>query len=84
MQDPVATQRVSRLDEERAQRPVGQAIGREVQIVEHHQGPKLERRVDRAARGARDHRGCAELLQAPDVGPVGDLIGEPNVTRAVP
>ena len=26
-----------------------------MQIVEHHQRPELERRVDRAARGAADH-----------------------------
>ena len=63
--------------EERAQRTVGQAVGDEVQIIEHDQRPELERGVDGAADGATDHRAGAELPQRPDVRAVVDAAGKP-------
>ena len=62
---------VARLHEERAQRPIGQAVGREVQIVEHDQRPELERRVDRAAGGAARSPRLRRAASAPRCWPGG-------------
>src|SRR5207248_5212022 len=67
-----------------AQGAVGEPVGAEVQIVEHDQRAELQRRVDGAAGGASDHRRRAELVERPDVGAVGDLVGEADVPGRVP
>ena len=50
---------------ERAQRPVRQPVGDEVQVVEDDQRAELERRVDGAADGAADDRRRARARAAP-------------------
>ncbi len=54
-----------------------------MQIVEDHERAELQARVHRAARGATDHRGRAQVVQGPDVGAVGHLMRQPHVTGAV-
>ncbi len=74
---------VAWLDEERAQRAVGQSVRGEVQVVEDHQRPERERRVERATRGTADDRARAELFERPDVRSVRDLVREAHVPGAM-
>jgi hypothetical protein len=68
---------------ERAQRPVGQAVGEEVQVVEADQRAELDAGIDRAAHRHRQHGVGAELLEPGEVGLVGDVVGEPQVALLV-
>src|SRR5436305_1789537 len=54
-----------------------------MKVVEHDQRPELERWIHGAAGGARDYRCSPQLLERPDVGAVGDLLGAPDVARPV-
>ena len=70
--DPVPAPLLARLGEQRADRPVGQAVGEEVQVVEDDEAAEREVRVQRAADGDREDRVGAALLQRGDVRLVGD------------
>jgi hypothetical protein len=71
--DPVPATPLPRLGEERADLPVGQAVGEEVQVVEHDEAAERHARVQRAADGDREDRVRAALLERRDVRLVGDL-----------
>ena len=83
VEDPVPAPRRARLGVQRAQRPVGQAVGREVQVVEDEQRPELELRVQRPAHGDGQDRLRPALAQRPDVGLVGDRAAQEPVPVAV-
>lgn len=55
-----------------------------MQIVEHDQRAELECGVDRAAGRTPDHRCGPQLLEGPDIGPVGYLMGQPQMADPVP
>lgn len=81
--DPVAAVPVALLHVEGADRPVGQPVDREVQVVEHHHRPQRDLPVHRPARGAADDGPAARGAQRQHVGAVVDVVGEPHVALAV-
>ena len=68
---------------ERADRPVGQPVRQEVQVVEDDQFAQLESGVDGAADRRRQHDLGTGFAQCQHVGTVVDLAREPRVTLAV-
>ena len=72
--DPVPAVVVARLLVERAEGPVGQPVGEEVQVVEADQRAERDLRVDGPAHRDRDSRAGAGLAQRGDVRAVGDVV----------
>jgi len=81
--DPVPAARPARLGMERAERPVRQPVGEEVEVVEDQERAELDRWVDRPADRDREDRVGAAIAQRRDVRLMGDVAREPWVPFAV-
>jgi hypothetical protein len=68
---------------ERAQAPVGQPVGGEVQVVEADQRAELDGGIDGAAHRHGQDPARAQLLERGEVGEVRDVVGEPDMAHAV-
>src|SRR3954451_3712570 len=83
VEDPVPPTRRARLRVQRAERPVGEPVREEVQVVEDDERAQRELGIERAADRDGDDRVGATGAERRDVGAVGDLAREAQVAVAV-